>query len=96
MSTTNSNEPHQGGVTDEDSTFGERDDTPTVEVSENSGTADAPPAPGSDAGSGGGSDDVNGRDATGDMRERTGTADADDIDELLGERNDDAEGPRAP
>ncbi|GAA0966057.1 hypothetical protein [Frigoribacterium faeni] len=92
MSTTNSNEPQQGGVTDEDSTFGERDDRPQVAVSENSGTADAPPAPGSDAESA----DVTGRDATGDMRDRTGTADADDIDELLGDRNDDDEGPRAP
>jgi hypothetical protein len=41
-------------------------------------------------------EEVTGRDATGDMRDRTGTADADDIDELLGERHDDAEGPRAP
>jgi hypothetical protein len=94
MSTTNSNEPHQGGVTNEDATFGDRDDEKPVEVSENGGTPDGGTS--ADAAEKADGEEVTGRDATGDMRDRTGTADADDIDELLGERHDDAEGPRAP
>lgn len=102
----------QGGVTDEDSEFGDRarrEDT--IEVSENHGTAKPAPAPSQDRTAGVDSPPV----SSGDVQDRgnepagvgshdTGVpesssdhyADAADVDRLLGDRRDQNEGQRSP
>jgi len=95
MSTTNSNEPQQGGVTDETAEFGDRADVPVAGSTENHGDVEQPVAPGTDDEP----DHLTGREATSDVLDRTGTVDSADVDDLLGrreDRDDDHEGPRAP
>ena len=48
MSTTNSNEPQQGGVTDETAEFGDRPQVPVAGSTENHGEVEQPVAPGTD------------------------------------------------
>ncbi|NII49688.1 hypothetical protein [Frigoribacterium endophyticum] len=90
MTGTNTNEPHQGGVTDETAEFGDRTRVPVAGSTENHGDVET------DEGAERGTAHLNGRDATGDVMDRSGTVDSDDVDRLLGERKDDDEGPRAP
>jgi len=95
MTSTNQNEPRQGGVTDETAEFGDRARVPVAGSTENHGAVEQPVSPGTDDEP----DHLTGREATGDMHDRTGTVDSGDVDELLGERedrDDDHEGPRAP
>jgi len=90
MTSTNANEPQQGGVTDETAEFGDRARVPVAGSTENHGDVEA------DETEQERSAHLNGRDATGDVLDRSGTVDANDVDRLLGEREDDDEGPRAP
>lgn len=85
----------QGGSTDEDATFGERDDQEPVAVSENTGEelprSDRPSSHASTTTERGG---VHGTETPVPESSDAHFADARDVDRLLGERHDQNEGQR--
>ena len=86
-----------GGVTDEDSTFGDRDDQEPIAVSENTGQeAPSRHEPGRHVDTTDERGGVRGQETPVPESEDAHFADARDVDRLLGERHDDDEGPRAP